>query len=52
MREGVNPEVQLAPPPARPNAVFLIEPFSLDVNLQACAVVKKMQWLRTVKPLE
>src|SRR5271156_3112657 len=52
MRGGVNPEVQLAPPPARPNAVFLIKPFSLAVNLQTCAVDKKMQWLRTVKLLE
>src|SRR5271163_4745564 len=52
MRDGVNPEVQLAPSPARPNAVFLIEPFSLAVNLQTRAVDKKMQWLRTVKPLE
>jgi hypothetical protein len=52
MRDGVNPQVQLAPPPARPNAVFLIEPFSLAVNLQTRAVDKKMQWLRTVKPLE
>src|ERR1700733_10971814 len=50
MRDGVNPEVQLAPPPARPNAVFLIKPFSFAVNLQSCAVDKKMQWLRTVKP--
>ena len=52
MRDGVNPEVQLAPPSARPNAVFLIEPFSLAVNLQTCAVDNKMQWLRTVRPLE
>src|SRR5277367_158859 len=52
MRDGVNPEVQLAPPSARPYAVFLIEPFSLAVNLQTRAVDKKMQWLRTVKPLE
>src|SRR5277367_683483 len=52
MRDGVNPEVQLAPSAARPYAVFLIEPFSLAVNLQTCAVDKKMQWLRTVKPLE
>src|SRR5277367_3814958 len=50
MRDGVNPKVQLAPPPARPNAVFLIEPFSLAVNLQTSAVDKKMQWLQTVKP--
>jgi hypothetical protein len=33
MRNGVNPEVQLAPPPARPNAVSLIRPFSLAVSL-------------------
>jgi hypothetical protein len=52
MRDGVNPEVQLAPPPARPNAVFLIKPFSLAVNLQTCAIDKKMQWLRTIEPLE
>ena len=52
MRDGVNPEVQLAPPSARPNAVFLIEPFSLAVNLQTRAVDKKMQWLRMIKPLE
>ena len=51
MRDGINPEVQLAPPPVRPNAVFLIEPFALAVNLQSRAVDKKMQWLRTVKPL-
>ena len=50
MRDGVNPKVQLAPPRARPNAVFLIEPFSLAVNLQTCAVDKKMKSLRTVKP--
>jgi hypothetical protein len=52
MRDGANPEVQLAPSPARPNAVFLIKPFSLAVNLHTCAVDKKMQWLRTIKPLE
>src|SRR5271163_1609378 len=52
MRDGVNPEVQLAPPPARPNAVFLTEPFSLAVNLWARTADKKMKWLRTVKPLE
>src|SRR5271168_2640702 len=51
MPDGVNPQVQLAPPSARPNAVFLIEPFALAVNLQTRAVDKKMQWLRTAKPL-
>jgi hypothetical protein len=40
MRDGVNPEVQLAPPSARPNAVFLIEPFCPAVNLQT------RYWLR------
>ena len=52
MCDGVNPKVQLAPPPARLNAVFVIEPFSRAVNLQTRAVDKTMQWLRTVKPLE
>jgi hypothetical protein len=52
MCDGVNPQVQLAPPRVRPNAVLLIEPFSLAVNLQTCAVDKKMQWLRTIKPHE
>ena len=52
MGDDVNPEMQPAPPPARPNAAFLIEPFSLAVNLHARAIDKKMQWLRTVKPLE
>ena len=52
MHDGVNPEVKLAPSPARPNAVFLIKPFFLAVDLQSCAVDNKMQWLRTIKPLE
>ena len=38
MCDGVNAQVQLAPPPARPDAVFLIEPFALAVNLQTSAV--------------
>jgi len=50
MRDGVNPQLQLAPPPARPNAALLIGPFSRVVNLQARTVDKKMKWLRTVKP--
>ena len=52
MRERIDSKVQLVPPPARPNAVFLIEPFSLALNLQTCTVDKKMQWLRMIKPLE
>ena len=50
MRVGINAEVQLAPPPARPDAVFLIEPFALAVNLQAGAVDEKMQWFVAVDP--
>jgi len=52
MRDAVNPQVQLAPSPTRSNAVFLIEPFSLAVDLQTCAVDKNMQLLRTIKPHE
>ena len=29
MRDGINPQMQLAPSPGRRNAVCLIEPFSL-----------------------
>jgi hypothetical protein len=38
MRVSINAEVQLPPPPARSNAVFLIPPFALAINLQAGAV--------------
>src|SRR5580698_7136320 len=51
MRIRVDTKVQLAPPPARTNAVLLIEPFALAVNLQARAVDQKMQWLVTVNSL-
>ena len=34
MRIGIDTEMQLAPAPARADAVFLIEPFALAVNLQ------------------
>src|SRR5260370_14337312 len=43
MRVSINAEVQLSPAAERPNAVFLIEPFPLTVNLQAGAVDEKMQ---------
>ena len=38
MRVGVDTEMQLAPSPSRSDAVFLIEPFALAVNLQTSAV--------------
>ena len=35
------------------SGLFLVgDPFSLAVNLQTCAVEKKIQWLRMVRPLE
>jgi hypothetical protein len=52
MRDDINAEMQLSPPPARPDAVLLVQPFAFAVNLQACAVDKKMQRLRGVKPLQ
>jgi hypothetical protein len=42
MRDGVHSEVQLTPPPTRPDAVFLIEPFALAVNLEASASDQQM----------
>src|SRR5512134_2112171 len=51
MRVGIDAEVQLPPAAARPESVFLIEPFTLAVNLQAGAVDEKMQWLVAVDPL-
>src|ERR1700739_2008317 len=51
MRVGINPEVQLAPPPTRPDTVFLVEPFALAINLEAGAVDQKVQWLRTIDSL-
>ena len=51
MRVGIHAEVKLPPPAARPDAVLLIEPFALAVNLEAGAVDEEMQWLRTVNVL-
>lgn len=51
MRDGINSKVQLTLPPARPDAVFLIEPFALAVNLEASAVDQEMQWLRAIDAL-
>jgi hypothetical protein len=45
MRIGIHAEVKLAPPPVRPDTVFLIEPFAFAVNLETSAVDKKMKWL-------
>src|ERR1700722_5151880 len=51
MRIGIDTEMQLAPAPARADAVFLIEPLALAVNLQAGAVDQQMQWLCGVDSL-
>jgi hypothetical protein len=40
----------MPPPPTGPDAVFLIEPFTLAVNRQAGAVDQEMQWLCAVNP--
>ena len=50
MRAGINAEVQLPPPAARPDAMFLIKPFALAVNLEARAVDEKMQRFITTDP--
>jgi hypothetical protein len=31
--------------------VFLIKPFALAIDLQACAVDQKVQWLGSIDPL-
>ena len=51
MRIGIDTQMQLAPPPTRPDAVFLIEPFALAVNLQTSAVNQQMQWLCAMNSL-
>src|ERR1700730_13966475 len=43
--------MQLAPSAARSDAVFLIEPSALAVNLQTSAIDQQMQWLRAVNSL-
>jgi hypothetical protein len=42
MRAGIDAEVQLPPPSARPDAMFLIQPFALAVNLHTRAVDEEM----------
>jgi len=44
MRVGIHAQMQLPPPAAQPDAVFLTEPFALAVNLEAGAVDEEMQW--------
>ena len=43
MRARINIKMQLAPPAASSDTMFLIQPFTLAVNLEARAVDKKMQ---------
>ena len=50
MRARINTDMQLAPPAARPDAMFLIQPFALAVNLETRAVDKKMQRFITTDP--
>ena len=50
MRVSIKAEVQLPLPAARPDAMVLIQPFTLAVNLQAGAVDEKMQRLVVVDP--
>jgi uncharacterized Zn-finger protein len=52
MRTRIDSKMQLAPSPARADAVFLIEPFALAVNLQTGAVDQQMQWLCVVNSLQ
>ena len=42
---SVDGQVELSPPPVRPDAVLLVEPFALAVNLDAGAVDQDMQRL-------
>ena len=51
MRVGINAEVQLAPAAARPDTMFLIQPFALAVNLEAGAVDEEMQRLVAIDPV-
>jgi hypothetical protein len=51
MSVAVDTEMQLAPTPARADAVFLIEPFALAVNLQTRAVDQEVQRLGAVNSL-
>jgi len=51
MRIGIDTEVQLTPPAAGPDAVLLIEPFALAINLQSSAIDQQMQRLCAVNSL-
>ena len=50
MRARINTKMQLAPPAARSDTMFLIQPFTLAVNLETRAVDKKMQRFITTDP--
>ena len=50
MRARINTKMQLPPPAARPDTMFLIQPFALTINLEARAVDKKMQRFITTDP--
>ena len=52
MRIGIDTQMQLAPTPTGSDAVFLIEPFALAVDLQTDAVDQQMQWLRVADSLQ
>src|SRR4029077_19460853 len=45
MCASIHTEMKLPPPPTRPYAVLLIEPFAFAVYLEASAVDQEMQWL-------
>src|SRR5689334_22558214 len=50
MSLGIDAEMQLTPPAARPETTLLIQPFALAVDLQAGAVDKKVQRLVAIDP--
>ena len=45
-------EVQLAPAAARPDPMFLIQPFALAIYLEARAVDEEMQRLVAINPFQ
>jgi hypothetical protein len=45
MRVGIHSEMQLAPSPTRSDTVFLVEPLTFAINLEAGTVDKKTQRL-------
>jgi hypothetical protein len=51
MRISIDTEMQLAPPAAGPDAVLLIEPLALAINLQPGAIDQQMQRLCAMNSL-